>query len=115
MQTNQSYTWQDKIPASYFQWNIWHFPHNVRVHYELEQNPYLHEKWMNNFAHWNRKANNAANDTCGEFTISDELVQIQPSGKSNYKCVASVLGDMRHSDWIMVLYSFYCVYKFIQV
>ncbi len=58
---------------------------------------------MNNFVHWNRPDNNTVNNTCEEFIISKELIKFQPSANANHKCAASVLGDMRHSDWIKVV------------
>ncbi len=57
---------------------------------------------MNNFAHWDGKNDNSANTTCGKFKISQELLSVQPSMKPEHKCTASILGDMKHSDWIKV-------------
>ena len=42
-------------------------------------------------------------DACPHFSISDELLKMQPLLNTDYQCTASVIGDMKHSDWIKVM------------
>ena len=57
------------------------------------------DSWLTKFVRWNTGNNS---DYCKGFTVSHELLQAQPTSNPDYKCTASVLGDMRHSDWIKV-------------
>lgn len=125
-QIDGSYKWVDRTPLSYFQWNEWHYPHKVNVLYELEQNPYkktsmaywrkkkfnnVSDSWMNNFRHWNNREIFRRKDLCKIFTITNELLTMQPNKESSLLCTASVLGDFRHSDWIKVKNHFVLYHK----
>ena len=118
----------DNTPLSYFQWNYWHYQHKVNVSYEVEpdemkkSNKDLYDAsnytddqaWLNvtnnlglatnSFKHWNCRISSYynANDSCKDFSISQNIGKLQPSPNKHHNCVASVLGDLRHSDWIKV-------------
>ncbi len=111
LQSNGLYQWVDKTPLSYFQWNEWHYPHNVEVTYNLNSNPYFSKRfrspvtnrpWVNDYAHWQNKKSAMGNKFCGTFSLSLEILRLQPSTNTDYNCTASILGDMRRSDWIKV-------------
>ena len=66
--------------------------------------------WMNNCGHGNKRYDTkyysneiTLKDLCKSYTVAEELLKLQPSISGHYQCRASVLGDYRHSDWIMVI------------
>lgn len=93
---------------------MWYYVYNVIPHFELRNNPQTFSvpvffgshamfKWMKNYEHWNGYVTRSRQrNPCRNFVVSKELLKKQPSANKNYKCTASVLGDMKHSDWIKV-------------